>query len=126
MQTQQKKTWFQGLKLFNEIGNPNPDTWTVPKKGSPAHALINNSLRIPDRSKFVENMKSFKGSMDNLKSTVGKLYGVIAKSHTPVEYSSKIKQRKKMATQMQTILASPRKKSARIAKGVKKPERFNS
>jgi hypothetical protein len=123
MQQQKRSTWFQGLKLFNESANVNPDTWTVPKKGSPAYGFINNSLRIPSRAKFVSESKTFNESIDSAKANTAKRYEVFKKFHTPMDYSVKIAKRKKLKKQLDDILSTERK-SERIKKGVNKPARF--
>jgi hypothetical protein len=122
MQTQQKNTWFQGLKLFNKTANVNPETWTVPKKGSPAYTFINNSLRIPSRAKFVTESKTFNEAIDSAKATTAKRYEAFKKVHGAVDYSVKMEKRKKLKKQLDNLLSSRR--SERIKKGVKKPKRY--
>jgi hypothetical protein len=95
---QKKSTWMQGLKIFNQH-NPNPDTWTVPKKGSAGYKATNEIFRHPALAARAMG-PGFQGFMGSTAASVKKTY--------------------------ETLLRGYARRSDRIAQGVKKPERYRS
>jgi hypothetical protein len=99
---QKKSTWMQGLKIFNQH-NPNPDTWTVPKKGSAGYKATNEIFRHPALAAQAAS-PAFKSLMGTTGASVKKTYELLLKG-----YEKRSERR-----------------SDRIAQGVEKPERYRS